>query len=393
MISKQIRIALWRVMWHHHALMPRPLVRIKHWQTHPSHPWVVKFRQGGKPLTRYFRSRSAAQVFANQKHVELANEGRKHGEITDAERRAILSAREHNVDVAAAVDAFIAGVLHSPGRFQSSPQSTSSSRSCTGEGKSPVHLKDLRLRLGAFACDLEQRIVASITTKEIDAWLASLAVAPQTRTNYCRALHNFFAFATHRGYTPHNPVTAASKVKVPPRTIGILTVDQTRALLMACSREIVTPVAIGAFAGLRRAEIERLDWRQVDIARGFIEVTAAAAKSAQRRLVTISDNLQAWFSVSPLRDAGPVCPPITIYRRLFAKALDKAGIERWPTNALRHSFASHHLAFHRNASETALQLGHTESRTLFAHYRELVRAEEAGAYWRIFPFDNPHSYA
>ena len=83
--------------------------------------------------------------------------------------------------------------------------------------------------------------------------------------------------------------------------------------------------------------------------------------------------------------AGPVCPPINIYRRLFAEALAKAGIEKWPTNALRHTFASNHLAFHRNASETALQLGHTESRTLFVHYRELVRAEKAGAYWRIFP--------
>jgi integrase len=76
---------------------------------------------------------------------------------------------------------------------------------------------------------------------------------------------------------------------------------------------------------------------------------------------------------------------MTIYRRLFAEALDKAGIVSWPPNALRHSFASHHLAHHRNASETALQLGHTESRTLFANYRELVRSEDAEAFWRIFP--------
>ena len=276
--------------------MPRPLVRIKHWKTHPSHPWAVKFRQGGKPRTRYFRSRSAAQVFANQKHVELINEGRKHGEITDAERRAVLAAREHGVNIAEAVDAFIA---RSSAFTRSVPIESAIDEFLeirAGEGKSPVHLKDLRLRLAAFARDFEQRLVASITTKEIDAWLAGLALAPQTRTNYRRALHNVFNFARHRGYITANPVTAASKVKVPPKVIGILTVDQARALLIACSREIVAPVTIGAFAGLRRAEIERLDWRQVDVARGFIEVTAAAAKSAQRRLVTIPENLKAWLS-------------------------------------------------------------------------------------------------
>ena len=57
----------------------------------------------------------------------------------------------------------------------------------------------------------------------------------------------------------------------------------------------------------------------------------------------------------------------------------------WPPNALRHSFASYHLAHHQDAAKTALQLGHTESRTLFAHYRELVKPADAKLYWRIFP--------
>ena len=62
-----------------------------------------------------------------------------------------------------------------------------------------------------------------------------------------------------------------------------------------------------------------------------------------------------------------------------------AGIERWPNNALRHSFASYHLALHQNAATTALQLGHTDSRLLFEHYRELVHPEDAKAFWEITP--------
>jgi integrase len=70
---------------------------------------------------------------------------------------------------------------------------------------------------------------------------------------------------------------------------------------------------------------------------------------------------------------------------LFRKALNAAGIENWPVNALRHSFASYHLARGQNAAQTSLQLGHAESAILFRHYRELVTAEAAEAFWQIFP--------
>ena len=45
-----------------------------------------------------------------------------------------------------------------------------------------------------------------------------------------------------------------------------------------------------------------------------------------------------------------------VYKRLFAEALKNAKIASWPHNALRHSFASYHLAFHQNAAQTALDL-------------------------------------
>ena len=57
----------------------------------------------------------------------------------------------------------------------------------------------------------------------------------------------------------------------------------------------------------------------------------------------------------------------------------------WPENALRHSFASYHLAHFKNAADTALQLGHHDSRITFAHYRELVKPKEAERYWNIKP--------
>ena len=362
--------------------MTKALVRVKRWCSLPHYDFVVTWRQGGKRKLRYFKREKDAKMFAGEKEIELLNEGRKHSEITREERQAILLARENGFPVRKAVEFYMdyhaavgrsIPVEDAIGEFLSIRES---------EGKSLAHLKDLRLRLGAFSASHSKLLVAEIDTRLIDRWLASLRVGSQTRLNYRRVIHNFFTFACIRGYASRNPVSGASKSKVVAKPPEILSVAEARALMAACPNEILPAVAIGLFAGLRKAEIERLGWHNVDLARGFIEVSAANSKTAQRRLVTISPNLKAWLA--PLRcDEGLICPPASIYRRLFGAALKTAGINGWPTNALRHSFASYHLAHYQDAAKTALQLGHTESVTLFRHYRELVTQEEAERFWLI----------
>jgi integrase len=58
---------------------------------------------------------------------------------------------------------------------------------------------------------------------------------------------------------------------------------------------------------------------------------------------------------------------------------------RWPSNGLRHSFASYRLAATNNAALTAAELGHINAQLLYSAYRELVRPEEAQRYWLISP--------
>jgi len=56
--------------------------------------------------------------------------------------------------------------------------------------------------------------------------------------------------------------------------------------LAAADRELIPFLALGAFAGQRSAEIERLDWRDVNLT-GFVFVEAGKAKTATRRQVEI----------------------------------------------------------------------------------------------------------
>jgi hypothetical protein len=82
--------------------------------------------------------------------------------------------------------------------------------------------------------------------------------------------------------------------------------------------------------------------------------------------------------------AGRVAPA-ELFREHFDRSRTAAGVEPWPSNALRHSFASYHLAHFRDQNALALEMGHTNANMLYQHYRELVRPKEAARFWRLRP--------
>lgn len=67
------------------------------------------------------------------------------------------------------------------------------------------------------------------------------------------------------------------------------------------------------------------------------------------------------------------------------RARSAAGIKEWPHNALRHGFASYHLARFNNAAEPALEMGHTNANLIFSVYRPIVQPAEGARFWEIRP--------
>ena len=308
----------------------RDFASVKKWDSQRDHKFVVTYRQGGRRQVRYFKDEKDAKRFAKEKTNELRSEGHQHGELSYEERQAVTVARQTGVNLRAAIEHY-AKHLESLGHsttVESAIRELLAIRQA--EGKSRSHLADLRHRLRLFADSYGGRIVASIPTREIDGWLTGLACAPQTRVNFRRIIHNLFAFCLGRDYCASNPVARATKVKVPPKAIGILSVSEAQALLQACPPSILPAAAIGLFGGLRASEIARLDWHSIDLDRRFIEVAASKTKTAQRRLVTISDNLHAWLA--PFQAiSGRVRPSTNTYRRKFKKALEAAESRAGPT--------------------------------------------------------------
>jgi integrase len=184
-----------------------------------------------------------------------------------------------------------------------------------------------------------------------------------------------------------NPILRTARPKLPDNPPEIFRVDELSALLQAANRlfpDLLPALAIGAFAGLRDAEIKRLEWSEIDLARGFIEVKASKAKTARRRIIEIQPTLGAWLRPYG-KMVGRLVPPNA--RKKLDVICREAGLTRWPKNGLRHSFASYRLAATHDAPRVASELGHTSPQMLYSTYRELVLPEEAERYWKIAPLD------
>ena len=252
-------------------------------------------------------------------------------------------------------------------------------------GLSARHLRDIEGRIARFKGQFEDRLIKTVTVQEIEAWLHGLELGPQSTINYRAVAHAFFEHARKRGLVQANPVGPVEKSKVIDQPPEIFTPDELDELLKVAPADLLPALSIQAFAGLRTAEVLRLEWTDVDLSGGFITVGANKSKTARRRLIPVAANLMTWLRPYSARTGLVWTESANIYHKKIAVLRSKVELPKWPKNGLRHSFASYHLAKHQNAAELALAMGHTSTKLIFSAYRELVRPEEAEKYWNIRP--------
>lgn len=253
----------------------------------------------------------------------------------------------------------------------------------------PRYVDDLDWKLRSFEKSFPGRHVATITTEDMETFIASHKNwSPVTQRSYVQAYNVFVNYSVKRGYRTDNPCQKLELPEIEDKEPVIFTVEQAqRAMRFAevdeLSRECIPWLAIGMFAGIRPEEIEKLQWEQVDLANKTITVTGANAKCRARRIVDICPSLLAWLT--PIAKAtGAVLE--TSVRVLRVRARTALGLKRWPHDVLRHSFGSYHFAAHRNEALTRNQMGHSDDgRMFFNHYRALVQPAAAKAFWEIYP--------
>jgi integrase len=269
----------------------------------------------------------------------------------------------------------------------------------TAKGVSQVYLADLRYRLGAFAaafhCD-----VSALVPDDVARFFERLRLSPRSYNNFLRTLRTFFGFAQRHGWLSKETdllgrVEKRSEKRAP---VEIFAPKELTSLLWSASAEVAPCLALAAFAGLRTAEILRLDWRDIERHAGFIEVAAHKAKTATRRIVPIPENLARWLAIASRNGAFATANPseggqVWPYGKdRFFKAMHNAasgaGI-KWKQNALRHSFISYRLAEIQDVNRVALEAGNSPQ-MIFRHYRELATPQQARTWFAIAPEQAPN---
>jgi integrase len=287
-------------------------------------------------------------------------------------------------------------------------------KSKTASKLSARYIEDLRYRLGddsepqndpdapkgkkrrpfkrSFAQAFQTNI-ARIEGGQIRDFLAGLNLSPRSYNNFRCAIVSLFEFAKSRRYLPSdwNEFDGVDSVKDNGGAIEIFTPEELDALLtvrlpkpfVRASAQLLPFLAIGAFAGLRSAEIDRLEWQDVKFSTGYIVVEKGKAKTATRRIVPMSDNLKAWLQPYA-KTRGKVWPHGHAYLYEVLQATAKAAKVPWKQNALRHSFISYRVADTGDVNRIALEAGNSPA-MIFSNYRELVTPEDGKRWFSIIP--------
>jgi integrase len=264
---------------------------------------------------------------------------------------------------------------------------------------SPQYLQDLRTRLNR-AAKAFRKDIGNVTTADIQEWLDGEKFSTQGYMDYRRVLHLLFNFAVARGYAVDNPAQRTERVKVKRGETKVFTPVEIGRLLDAARHQFpqfMPSLAIGAFAGVRSAEIERMEWSDIHLAEKFIVVGASRAKTAGRRVVPIADNLAEWLAPYAEREgklwkgthdafyeAQMDLAAATAVQADAGKGIKAQKPVAWKSNALRHSYASYRFALTNDAGRVAGELGNSAA-VVHKHYRELVNLADAQRWFAVKP--------
>ena len=365
-------------------------------------PWMLDLRYvGGR--REFYATKGEAETVREKKLIEVQNFGTPALSLSNEDRLMLLQAKAR----AAALGTTISQVFDFYAKHHHAAQEITIAdavdtiyemkRSTNKRSRSS---EQFRYTLENLSRSTEKKMLHEVAREDVERWLFGNGWAPETIRTKLIDVQTFFRAALVRGWVTMNPTDGIERIERDDKPPGILTVEQASALMQSTGG-LHAPfcgfLALALFCGIRPEEIEKMEAKDVNIDRGFAEVRAEVSKTRQRRLVDLSENAKAWLR------KGLVLPPVNYRGRLnnSRKAIGFEGYRKervdgaevwikvpglkWPHDAMRHSFASYHLAMHGSADRTATQMGHRSTEMLFRHYRELVTKSEAERFWSIFP--------
>ena len=230
-------------------------------------------------------------------------------------------------------------------------------------------------------------------------YLAALPFKERTKANHRDVIGFFNCWLVLRGFLAKGTDWLEGVQKYTKRKLGEISTysaDEMRRLIASADERILPMIVIGRFAGLRHAEISRLDWRDIDLEEGFIEVKAENAKTDTRRIVPLKPNLKA-FLEQVEKKSGKVVSLVNTTKQLLKTAADTADVQNevealeWKHNALRHTYISARVAESGDVPRVADESGNSPQ-VIRTNYLKRMRPAAAEEWFAIQPLQ-PDSLA
>ena len=255
---------------------------------------------------------------------------------------------------------------------------------CEMTGKrSPRTVASFREYWRKFAQDFGARQFAEIEADHVTAWLDRTTAHPTTRDNHRRSVVRLFNIATSKKWCVENPAAGSRRDdSLPPEPEVFKVEELARVLEHADEHGLLPYIVLGTFCGIRVSELTRLDWSKVNIVERTVTIEARTTKTKTRRVITLNDTAVAWLTPH-VQKSGPVVQLVGLRDRLL-QLRKAAGMKRWPTNVMRHSFGSYALSAWQDVARVSYQMGNSPQ-VCRRHYEQIVTKSAAASFWALRP--------
>ena len=260
------------------------------------------------------------------------------------------------------------------------------------DGASVRYIEDCKSRMGQIK-DTFRGFIHAVEKTDLENWINAKKISIKTRKNYRTAAVTLWSFAKAEGYLPRDRQTEAELLPNRKRTkaaklsaeIGVYEPADLRKILAYAPAHLLPVFAIGAFAGLRSAELHRLTWD--NIRPSFIQVDADDSKNAVKRHAPVPIALKEWLAgVKRGEDDQRLCARFAhenALARAMTKAVRDAGVE--PVhNGLRHTFCSARVAETDDVKKTSREAGNSVA-VILKHYVKVMTKAKATAWFNVRP--------
>ena len=212
----------------------------------------------------------------------------------------------------------------------------------------------------------KKRYIFEITPRLIEKYkifrLEKVGPAAVNRELAC--LKHMYSKAIEWEYIKESPAKGIKLLKEPPGRLRYLSPEDVSSLLDSCLDHLRPIVLTALNTGMRRSEILKLRWADVDLSNRKIKVVNT--KNNESRVIPINQTLYEEFLRLIKQVRGEYVfsdkngRPYGDIKKSFASALKKAKIKDFRFHDLRHTFGSHLVMQGANLRTVQQILGHKD---------------------------------